>query len=115
MTTIGKAVKWWQLFSAEGLDGVDGGGAARGQVAGKKGRGYKAEGGGAVGDRVDGAHLEEQRRHQAHDDDGHDKSASHTQARERQAVADEHAGERLRLCAEGHTNSDFAGALGDGI
>src|SRR5258708_9036983 len=65
-----------------------------------------------IGDRVDGAHFEEQRRHEAHYDDGHGKSAGHTYAGQCQAVADEHAGERLVLGAERHANADFARALG---
>src|SRR6266478_4808005 len=100
-----------RLFGAEGLDGVDCGSAARGQVAGQKCGGYEAEGGGAVGHRIDGAHFEEQRSHEAHYDDGHGKSASHTDTRQCQAVADEHPGERFLLRAEGHTNADLARVL----
>ena len=56
-------VRRTRLLGAEGLDGVDGGGAARGQIAGEERGGDEAEGSGAVGDGIYRAHLEEQRRH----------------------------------------------------
>jgi len=46
------------LFGAEGLDGVDGGGAARGQIAREERSGDEAERSSAIGDWIDGAHLE---------------------------------------------------------
>ncbi len=44
-------------LGAEGLDGVDGGGAARGQIAREERGGDEAEGGGAIGDWIDRAHF----------------------------------------------------------
>src|SRR2546430_10364631 len=104
-----------RLLGAEGLDGIDGGGAARGQIAGEERGGDEAERSGAVGDWIHGAHLEEQGRHQTHSDDGDYEPASYADAGQREAVANEHAGERLVLRAESHANADFAGALRDGV
>src|SRR6266404_6983108 len=58
------------LFRAQGFDGIDGGGAAGGEVAGQESGEYEAEGDGDVGEGIDWADLEEQRGHQAHQDDG---------------------------------------------
>src|SRR5437773_1841002 len=103
------------LFGPEGFDGVDGGGAARGQVTREERRGYQGEGSGTIGNRIDRAYFEEQRGHQAHNDDSDHESAGYPDGGEGEPVADEHAGERLVLRAESHANADFASALGDGI
>src|SRR5258708_39615317 len=104
-----------KLFGAEGLDGVDGGGAARGQIAREERSGDEAEAGGGVGDWIDGAHLKKQGRHQAHNDDSYHEAAGYADGGERESVADKHTGEGLVLCAEGHAKADLACAVCDGI
>src|SRR5258708_6382562 len=104
-----------RLFGAEGLNGVDSGGAARGQVASQERGSYEAEGSGAIGDWVRGAYLKEQRRHQAHDDDGNDEPTGYADGGQRESVANKHTGEGLLLGTESHANTNFAGALGNGI
>jgi len=59
MTTLGEALRPLTLFGTQGLDGIDSGGAARGQVAGQERGGYEAEGSGAISDWVDGTYLKE--------------------------------------------------------
>ena len=49
------------LLGAEGLDGVDGGGAARRQIAGEERCGDEAERSCTVSDGIDGAHFEQER------------------------------------------------------
>lgn len=68
------------LFGAEGLHGIDGGGATGGQVACEERGGYEPGGDGGIGERVGGFDLEEQRGHEPHDDDGDRDSADHTDA-----------------------------------
>ena len=69
-----------RLLGAEGLDGVNGGGAARGEIAGQEGGEYEASGDGDVGDGVNRVDLEEQGRHEAHQDDGDDEATDDADA-----------------------------------
>src|SRR5258708_14186477 len=104
-----------RLFGAEGLNGVASGGAERGQVASQERGRCEAEGSGAIGDWVRGAYLKEQRRHEADDDDGNDEPTGYADGGQRESVANKHTGEGLVLGTESHANTDFAGALGNGI
>src|SRR6266403_59851 len=103
------------LLGAKGFDGIDGGGAARWQVAGQERGGDQASGYGDVGKWVGGIDVEKQGGHEPHDDDGDDEPADDADAGQEQAVADKHSGERGLLGTEGHANTDFAAALRDGI
>ena len=70
------------LFRSQSIDRVHGRCAPRGQVTRQPGDGEDARGGDNIGPRVHGAHVEEDRRHQAHRSkryshaDGHADSAS---------------------------------------
>src|SRR5882672_5671628 len=100
-----------RLLRAEGFHRVHGGGAARGEVAGQESSEYEAKRDGGVGQGIDWADLEEQGRHQAHQDDGGGQTADDTDARQPESVANKHVGESLLLGAEGHANADLAPAL----
>src|SRR5258708_4113724 len=100
-----------RLLRAQGFDGVDGGGAARGQVAGQESRRHEANGDGTVRQGIDWAHPEEQGGYQPHQDNGHNQPADSTDARKPESVANEHSRESLLLRAEGHANADLAPAL----
>ena len=52
-----------RLFGAEGVDGIDGGGTAAGEIAGDVGGKEQACGDSKIGDGVDGIDVEEERGH----------------------------------------------------
>src|SRR5258707_10174099 len=102
------------LLGAKGFDGIDGGGAARWQVAGQERGGDQAGGYGDVGKWVGGIDVEKQGGHEPHDDDGDDEPADDADAGQEQAVADKHSGERGPLGTEGQAITVFPAALPGG-
>ena len=98
----------------ECFEWVNRGGAARRNIAGNEGGVNQAERDSGGGDGVNGVDVEENTGHQAHDDDGRGEAERSAYPGKDEAMADEHGGERLRLCAKCHADADFTDALGDG-
>jgi len=104
-----------QLFGAEGIDWVYGGGAARRDVAGQQRGGGQAYGDGDVCYGIDRAYAEQDGGHEAHQEERGDQAAADTDASEDQSVADEHSGDDFALGTERHADANFALTLRDRI
>jgi len=99
------------LLGAEGINGIDGGCAPRREIAGEVDHGYDTNGDRYVGERVDWAHVKQERGHEAHNGERGDNSTSNADSGEQEAVANEHRRDSFLLGAQGHSNADLASAL----
>ena len=78
-----------KLLGAEGFDRVHGGGSARGEIAGEVSGGDQSNRDGSISQRIDGIDVEQDRRHEAHDDDGEYETESGADAGENESVSNE--------------------------
>jgi hypothetical protein len=64
-----------------------------------------------LGERINRADVEQQRRHDAHRREGHDQSASYANCCEKDSLHDKHADQFGLLRAESNANADLARSL----
>ncbi len=98
---------------AEGLHGIDAGGAARRTVGCCDGDRQEDQGGGDEGGGVGGLKTVEHGADEASQGDGCDEAGCDSEDREAGAFAEDHEQDLAGACAEGHADADLAGAAGD--
>src|SRR6266404_1217238 len=103
------------LFVAQGDDGVDLGGATRGDVTGEHGGQRENQRHAAEGKRVVGADAVEQAAENAHRGKSDEQAKNQARGGEAHSLADHEAEHAARLRAHGHANTDFARLLVNGI
>ncbi len=100
---------------AESGHGIYAGGAAGGQVAGESGDGGEEEEHGREGGGVGGGDAEEESAESAGESPGGSDADEHADGGESERLEKNAGLQSLRGGAEGHTDADFLGPLGDGI
>ena len=104
-----------ESFAAEGLHGVDGGGAAGGDESCGEAYGEDTGEGGAEGGGVSGGEVVEHRGHEVGGEEGEREPEGDADRDDAEGFAQDHDQDLLLARAHGHADADFSGAAADAV